>query len=73
MNARLLPDRSPWFTRRNLLGIPPPHTWRARPSLFCAARPAWPAFRKPRFGRFPDLGFTLNPEARRYARPNRVR
>ncbi len=26
-----------------------------------------------RFGRFPGLDFTLNPQARRYARPNRVR
>ena len=33
MNARLTPDRSPRFTRRDLPGIPSPNTRRALPSL----------------------------------------
>ena len=68
MNTRPIPGRSPWFTPRDLPCIPSPNTWRALPSLLRC-----PPSVTGSLGLRPGLDFTLNPQARRYARPNRVR
>ena len=68
--------RSPWFTPRDLPCIPSPYTSRAPSPLF-SCPPSVMGSQEPvatmwRAGR-PGLDFALNPEARRRARPNRVR
>ncbi len=62
------PSRSPWFTPHDLPCIPSPNTWRALPSLLRCP----PSLTGSRVS-YPGLDFALNPQARRYARPNRVR
>src|SRR5512139_193162 len=68
MNSRFVPSRSPCFTERDLPCIPSPNTWRALPPLLCC-----PPSVAGSLNSCPGLDFALNPQARRYARPNRVR
>ena len=70
MNTNLFPDRSPCLTRHDLPCILSPNTWRALSSLLCCP-PSVTGF-PDTFCQYPGLDFTLNPQARRYARPNRV-
>jgi len=68
MNSHLSPDRSPWLhsSRPSMHSVTKP--WRTLSSLL--RRP--PSVTGSLLS-FPGLDFTLNPQARRYARPNRVR
>jgi hypothetical protein len=68
MNSHLSPNRSPCFTPHDLPCIPSPNTWRALPPLLRC-----PPSVTGSLVSSPGLNFTLNPQARRYARPNRVR
>jgi len=70
MNTNPFPDRSPCFTSHDLPCIPSPNTWRALSSLLCCP-PSVTGFPISTY-RLSGLDFTLNPQARRYARPNRV-